>query len=320
MKELPLIVFGIMLFVLLAMLQKYRPSGIAAGPKDTIQLALEGFKDAGAATNGIQKPLKLAVASMMRKPIDLALWLEHHRKAGISKFYIRLEDSPGTAAFLKAFKDVHYEEGVSGQINNYTTQVDRQRDFVNRMLPDARKEGIDWVFHIDADELLEGDLSRTLAALPPNMLIGKIKNAEAVYGEEEPTCFSAQKFIRCDSGGPCTAYVNGKGVARPVEGVTLGGAHDYVYKGAVDPAVTAQIDFKDFHVLHYDSCTVGAWLEKFKHMSKNAKMDDIVFPYYHKSIEAAKKAADVYKEHKMRSDLAPEWTHLREKDAAEAAK
>jgi Glycosyl transferase family 2 len=276
-------------------------------------VAAEEGEDPVGIPEGFENPatLKLAVASMMRKPTDLALWLEHHRKAGIQKFYIRLEDSPGTASFLKAFDDVYYEEGVSGTYNNYTTQVDRQRDFVNKILPMARKEGMDWVFHIDADELLEGDLKKPLAALPSNILIGKIKNAEAVYKEEEATCFSAEKFIRCDKGGPCTAYVNGKGVGRPVEGVTLGGAHDFVYNGKVDPAVTAQIDFNDFHVLHYDSCNIGTWMEKFKHMSKNAKMDDIVFPYYHKSIEAAKKAVDVYKEYKMRADMSPEWTHVR---------
>jgi hypothetical protein len=64
---------------------------------------------------------------------------------------------------------------------------------------------------------------------------------------------------------------------------------------------------------------VGTWLEKFKHMSKNAKMDDIVFPYYHKSIEAAKTAVGVYKEHKMREDISPEWTHIKKQDE-EAAK
>lgn len=279
-----------------------------------VLLAIWRFGPGGLPAPVVPTKLNLAVATMMRKPVDLTLWLEHHRKKGIRRFYIRLEDSPGVASFLRLCRDVYFEEGVSGEVNNYTTQVDRQRDFVNSVLPKAREEGMDWVFHIDADELLEGDLDGTLAALPTTTLIGKLKNAEAVYKDEEPTCFSAKKFIRCDKGGPCTAYVNGKGVGRPVAGVSLGGAHDFVYQGKVDDAVTAQIDFDSIHVLHYDSCTVGTWLEKFKHMSKNAKMDDIVFPYYHKSIEAAKTATAVYKEHKMRDELAPEWTHIRRQD------
>ncbi len=254
---------------------------------------------------------KLGITVMMRKPTDVALWFDHHRKVGITHFYVRLEDSPGVASFLKTQPDIYFEEGESDNENNYTNQITRQRDFTNKMLPKAREAGLDWLFRIDVDELLEGDVLETMAAIPSNMLIGKLKNAEAVYQDGEPTCFSAKKFIRCDKGGPCTAYVNGKGVARPVDGVTLGGAHDFVYKGKVDPSVTYQIPFDDLHVLHYDSCTLGTWLEKFAHMSKKAKLDDIVFPYYKKSIEIAVKAKELYKENKMREDMDPAWTYNR---------
>lgn len=256
-------------------------------------------------------PVKIAIAVMMRKPTDVALWFEHHRQIGISRFYVRLEDSPGVASFLRTQSDVYFEEGVSDTENNYTNQITRQRDFVNKMMPKARKDGMEWVVHIDVDELLEGDVLKTLGDIPATLLIGKLKNAEAVYREGEPTCFSSKKFIRCDKGGPCTAYVNGKGIGRTVEGVTLGGAHDFVYRGKVDPVVTYQIPFDDLHVLHYDSCTLGTWLEKFAHMSKKAKLDDIVFPYYKKSIEVAVKAKEMYKENKMREDMDAAWTYTR---------
>ncbi len=256
-------------------------------------------------------PIKVGIAVLMRKPTDVNLWFEHHRNAGISQFYVRLEDSPSVAAYLRTLDDVYFEEGESDPENNYTTFQTRQREFVNKMLPIARSDGMEWLFHIDVDELLEGDILKTLGNIPKTQLIGKLKNAEAVYGEGEPTCFSAKKFIRCDKGGPCTAYVNGKGVGRVVDGVTLGGPHDFVYKGKVDPAVTYQIPFDDLHVLHYDSCTLGTWLEKFAHMSKKAKLDDIVFPYYKKSIEVAVKAKELYRENKMREDIDPAVQYVR---------
>ncbi len=254
---------------------------------------------------------KLGIAVLMRKPTDVALWFEHHRKVGIDRFYVRVEDTPAVVAYLRTQDDVFFEEGESDPENNYTTFQNRQRAFTDKMLAKAADDGLDWLFHIDVDELLEGNVLETMAAIPSNMLIGKLKNAEAVYQDGEPTCFSAKKFIRCDKGGPCTAYVNGKGVARPVEGVTLGGPHDFVYKGKVDPAVTYQIPFDDLHVLHYDSCTLGTWLEKFAHLSKKANLDEIVFPYYKKSIEVAVKAKELYKENKMREDMDPAWTYQR---------
>ena len=257
--------------------------------------------------------VKSGVALLMRKPIDLMLWLEHHRKAGIDKFYIRLEDSPGIAAFLKSQKDVWFEEAESDKENNYTTLQKRQIDFVNKILRMARKDGIDWLFHTDADELLEGNIRTVLSNIPPEKKVGKLKNAEAVYSDDEPTCFSTKKFIRCDKGGPCTAYVNGKGCGRTIEGVQLAGPHDFTYNGPNSENAHYDIPFEDLHVLHYDSCTLGSWMEKFTHLSKNAKLDDIVFGYYKQSIEAAKEAAKVYKEHKMREDMQPDWTYTREK-------
>ncbi len=257
------------------------------------------------------KQNRSGIALLMRKPIDLMLWLEHHRKAGIDKFYIRLEDSPGVAAFLKSQKDVWFEEAESDKENNYTTLQKRQIDFVNKILPMARKDGLDWLFHTDADELLEGNIRTVLGTIPAEKKVGKLKNAEAVYSEDEPTCFSSKKFIRCDKGGPCTAYVNGKGCGRTIEGVQLAGPHDFTYSGPGSESAVYDIPFEDLHVLHYDSCTLGSWMEKFTHLSKNAKLDDIVFGYYKQSIEAAKEAAKVYKEHKMRTDMDKEWTYER---------
>jgi hypothetical protein len=162
------------------------------------------------------------------------------------------------AAFLKTQPEVFFVEAESDPENNYTTLQKRQITFVNEMLVKAREDGVDWVFHTDVDELLEGDLVGVLAALPTDIKVGKIQNAEAVYEDDEPTCFSAKKFIRCgESGAPCTAYVNGKGVGRTEEGVTLMGPHDFGYKDKIGGEVTKKIPFDDIHVLHYDSCTIG---------------------------------------------------------------
>ncbi len=293
--EAEFILLVAIVLVLIALWKQPHHSSRAATQANT-----EGFQSNQSSKSGI--------ALLMRKPIDLMLWLEHHRKIGIDKFYIRLEDSPGIAAFLKTQKDVWFEEAESDKENNYTTLQKRQIDFVNKILPMARKDGIDWLFHTDADELLEGSVRSVLSKIPPEKKVGKLKNAEAVYGEEEATCFSSKKFIRCDKGGPCTAYVNGKGCGRTVEGVFLAGPHDFGYNGE---GGVYEIPFEDLHVLHFDSCTLGSWMEKFTHLSKNAKLDDIVFGYYKQSIEAAKQAEKVYKEHKMRKEIPEEWSYER---------
>lgn len=237
----------------------------------------------------------IGIALMMRRPIDLPLWLKHHRQMGVKKFYIRLEDSPGLEDYLSTQPDIYFEVKTSDKSNNYETIQVRQIEFANRMLVKAREENVGWLFHIDVDELLEGSLD-FLDNLPNNVTTIKIQNAEAIYDEDEPTCFSASKFIKCSEiGAQCRAYVNGKGAGRVVDNVTLAGPHDFAFYGKIEPF---NVPFEQLHVLHFDSCTFASWTDKFKHLGKNKK-GDIPFGYYNESIKASSDAFDVYKKFVM---------------------
>lgn len=245
----------------------------------------------------------LALATMMRRPTDVVLWLNTHRASGVGRFYVRAEDSPDLVAFLATQPDVEVETGASGK-HNYTSMQARQVAFVNRALDAAAAAGdVAWLFHVDADELLDGDF-RALARLPASARTVKVQNAEALYGDSEESCFSATKFVRCASGGPCTSYANGKAGGRVVPGVRCAGPHDFSFEGALDGAAAALLPFEEVRVLHFDSCTIGAWLEKFAHLLKGLERDaagkpkDVPFPFYVDSMRAAEAAAAVYRAHK----------------------
>lgn len=243
----------------------------------------------------------VAFATFMRKPIDLPLWLKYHRKQGTRRFYIRLEDSPSWEEYLKNMPDVVLEVGSSDKSgNNYSTLIDRQRDYVNKILRKIRETGdVDWLIHIDADELLYGDISEILR-LPDTIKTVKLENAEAVFkDEDQETCFSAKNFLRCGRNAPCKSYVNGKSAGRAQDAeVALAGPHDFAYRGEISGDFQYNMPFEKLRILHYDSCTAGSWIEKFIHLSKNDKGEN-PFPYYKSSIESVKKAYDVYKENKM---------------------
>ena len=247
---------------------------------------------------------RIGIANMMKNPIDLPLWLKYHRNLGISKFFIRLEDSPSWEEYLKDIDDVYMESGTSDETgNNYTTVIDSQVSFVNKILQDKQKmKDIDWLIHIDGDELIHGELD-TLIHLPNNVKTVKFTNAEAVFKEpkKRDTCFTATDFLRCDQGAPCKSYVNGKAAGRTNDpNVFLAGCHDFGYKGDVsnEGSSNYKIPFDKLHVLHFEGCSFGGWVEKFYHMSKGDK-GDMPFPYYKESIQATKKAHDMYKENKM---------------------
>jgi hypothetical protein len=240
---------------------------------------------------------KIAIACLMRKPIDLAEWLKHHRDMGISKFYIRLEDSPTFADYLDKQPDVSYISSESDKEgNNYETLQTRQSEYVNKCLQDASNEGVEWIFHIDADELLHGDLS-FLDELDAKYKCIKIQNAEAIFEEGQDSCFAAKKFLKCHAGAPCKSYVNGKAAGRCMQGVYLNGPHAFAYDKAAE--YTYDVPFEKLHLLHYDACTFGSWAEKYIHLAKTDKKNDIPFAYYKDSINAVEKAYEVYKDYKM---------------------
>jgi hypothetical protein len=248
---------------------------------------------------------KIAIACLMRKPIDLAEWLKHHRDIGIVKFYIRLEDSPTFADYLDIQPDVSYISSESDKDgNNYETLQTRQGEYVNKCLQDAAVEGIDWIFHIDADELLHGDLS-FLDDLDAKYKCIKIQNAEAIFDEGQDSCFAAKRFLKCHAGAPCKSYVNGKAAGRVHQGVFLNGPHAFAYNGSGNDGeaggsnYTYDVPFEKLHLLHYDACTFGSWAEKYIHLAKTDKKKDIPFAYYKDSIDAVEKAYKIYKEYKM---------------------
>lgn len=243
--------------------------------------------------------VKVAIACLMRKPVDLPLWFRHHTNLGVSLFFIRLEDSPGLDDYLALRRDVLYEVAQSDKSgDNYKTLQDRQIKFVNKSLERAKEMGVDWLFHIDADELLHGSLT-FLDDLEPSIKTLKLENAEAIFEEGAETCFSANKFLRCSQGAPCRSYVNGKAGGHVEKDVQLAGPHDFKYKDEIEGAFAKVVPFTTLHVLHFDACSLGAWVEKYQHLGKTPK-SDIPFPYYKESIGAAKNAYDVYQKNVMK--------------------
>lgn len=236
---------------------------------------------------------KKAIITLVRKPVDFPLWLKHHRDMGIGHFYIRIEDSPGWEEYFKSQPDIVYEIGESDKNNNYQTLQTRQISYVDKCLKQAQNDNISWAFFIDADEMLEGDLS-FLDSLPPTKKTLKMHNVEAIYTGEENTCFDAKTFIKCHEKGKCRSYVNGKAGGRIENDITIAGPHDFMYKSTIAGNHLYAVPFETLHVLHFDSCSFGSWVEKFHHLSKNAIPDKIPFPYYKESIELAKSTYEAY--------------------------
>ena len=105
----------------------------------------------------------------MYRPKNVETWLEIHRKLGINHFYIRLEDTPELVEYLGSQPDVTLMVASSNRDSNqYATLQTRQIETVDKVIDLCRQKGIEWLIHIDCDEILEGDLNE-IYNLPKNV-------------------------------------------------------------------------------------------------------------------------------------------------------
>ncbi|KAJ1452917.1 hypothetical protein M885DRAFT_525590 [Pelagophyceae sp. CCMP2097] len=239
---------------------------------------------------------RLGLVTMTKRPLDLDHWLAYHfHVVGVRKFFIQVEDSPEVAALLLAppwneFVDVTF---VSKTARDYFVQMDRQAVHVAASLPRAKAADIDWLIHVDDDELLfcphgAPAFWATLALAPAHVHDVHVANLEALApgGCAHPfaTC---TRFIAATS--RFTSYTNGKSIGRvAAPGLRAHGPHHF-RSSAPGNAQTLNLDAACCVVLHYESCTFERWRRKFGDLAKQhggdaAVLEKLPFPFYRDSL------------------------------------
>lgn len=237
----------------------------------------------------------VGIVCMMKDPKSLDTWIDHHIDKGVSRFYIRLEDTPSLQPYLSKHPKVFLEVGspndhptsISDEWEFGTAQMQRQCDWVDRSIGRALLDGIRWLIHIDADELIEcrGRIQDHICnEIGSHIKCIKLKNYEAKYADipkETDSCFQHSKLLDCTR-SQCTSYANGKGMGRVVPGLLSHGVHEYKYKND-----HTQYEMKGVHIIHYESCDFDRYVQKFKDLS--IKDDPTsAFNMYNESIRVVK--------------------------------
>lgn len=246
--------------------------------------------------------LKVAVISSIYKPKNIETWIELNRKFGISHFYINLENTPELINYLNAQPDVTITIASPNEKNSYITQQTRQTQFVTDSLKVAKHDNIDFIIHIDSDEILKGDINE-IKSLPRDTLNFWMQNYEAVYSKipsKSDNCFQAKRYRDCST-ETCASYINGKGGARIVS--ELGkikpfGPHRFVVSGDQNFGVK----LNKVKVLHYESCDFDNYVSKYQKYAKGADLSKIPFVYYRESIENAEnldKLKEIYTKYRV---------------------
>ncbi len=237
---------------------------------------------------------KIAIISMIKNPKNIEEWINYHISKGVSRFYIRLEDTPELESFLSSHKNVFLEIGSSkDNINKPTIDYaaaeffQRQCDWIDKAIKLAIKDNIQWVTHIDCDELIDcegsiqSNLQKESSILQETYVI---PNYEAKY-ENVPTktdsCFKYKKLNKC-SEGSCISYANGKSIAKVSEYLKQAGAHRFYHKDD-----KKEVELKTIRLLHFESCDFDQYVSKYIDLAKTTEKK-FPFPFYNDSINIAK--------------------------------
>lgn len=173
-----------------------------------------------------------ALALLTRKPLHFEWWLNYHIELGISHFFIHVEDTPELVPLLQSERygpliSMTVKEEAKHFKDNYWTLQDRQRAHVNASLERCRSMGIEWLFHVDDDELiwLDKPFREIVAAAPKGTTNLTFSNLEAI-----PTTMEAVNYfehIHTFTKKRMLAYVNGKPAGRATPGTKLDGPHRF---------------------------------------------------------------------------------------------
>mmetsp|Transcript_61700 Transcript_61700/g.75652 ORF Transcript_61700/g.75652 Transcript_61700/m.75652 type:complete len:226 (-) Transcript_61700:7-684(-) len=152
---------------------------------------------------------------------------------------------------------------------------------------------MDWLIHIDDDELLYAPQHRKigdmLAAIPPVFLQAYLPNMEAVYNSAEvQSCFVQTDKVNVNR-YTFQSYANGKSAVRVAGQVRPAGPH--LWRDQLNQDLqSVHMDQEPFGppimVVHYESCPFSRWQDKFWELGNTSpeKVSQIPFPFYRKSI------------------------------------
>lgn len=232
----------------------------------------------------------IAICSMVRKPVNFDTWIDYHFSLGVDYIFLRVEDTPELVQIIDRYENVFaIFDNSSSKRNNYWSQMNRQKQLIQHHLPKIQSLKIDWLFHIDSDELICSvlNLKELLSNVSKDYDVVKIQNYEAVYDRDnlENPFYQTNKFRVLNK----LAYSNGKSAARvstikmmeyssPIGDVFC----PHGFEGKVE-----NLNVKDIVILHFESPTFESWYEKF---SNDCDIDEISFEkipfdFYKKSIE-----------------------------------
>jgi hypothetical protein len=254
-----------------------------------------------------KRETNVAIVLLSRRPADLKSWLQYHLEyMGVKRVYMDVEDTPHFDRTWQSLSDslkgkvevwkanATLENGDKRPADDYTTLQARQLVAMRRAKERSRDLGIDWLLHIDDDELLYTPLHRpigeVLRTVPEGFDQAYIPNVEAVFDSPEvKSCFTETSTVNMNR-YTFVSYANGKAAVRVSDDDAFpAGPHQWRTSQGME-VNSIHLDAETFGspiwLVHFESCPFSRWEDKFRELGNTSpdKVKAIPFPYYRDSI------------------------------------
>jgi len=249
----------------------------------------------------------VAIVLLSRRPADLKSWLQYHLEyMGVKRVFMDVEDTPhfneawlSLSVSLREKVEVWkanttFQPGDKRPADDYTTLQARQLVAMRRAKARSKELGIDWLLHIDDDELLYAPLHRPigqiLSSVPEGFDQAYIPNVEAVYDSPDvKSCFTETPTVNMNR-YTFVSYANGKAAVRVSDDDAFpAGPHQWRTSRGLE-VNSIHLDAETFGspvwLVHFESCPFSRWEDKFRELGNTSpgKVKAIPFPFYRDSI------------------------------------
>jgi len=249
----------------------------------------------------------VAIVLLSRRPPDLKSWLQYHLDyMQVKHVFMDVEDTPhfdeAWATLAKVDQDrvtvwkmdASGTQGDKRPADDYTTLQARQLAAMSRSKAVSKEMGIDWLIHIDDDELLYTPLHRPIGQILSTVQTGYdqayIPNVEAIYKSADvKSCFTETNMVNMDRYS-FVSYANGKAAVRVADDdAQPAGPHQWKTSQGLE-VNSIHLDAETFGsplwLVHFESCPFVRWEDKFWELGNTspAKIKAIPFPFYKESI------------------------------------
>jgi len=230
--------------------------------------------------------IKVGIATTVKNPHQLNDWINYHLKIGFDKLYIVFDDeNEDTSSYInsdqvKIFKNNDDWKKELLTLPNMNQFIQDKKEVMSRQILNfansrnyALQDGIDFLLHIDADELFYLEDSTLGNIFNNNYDVITFQNWEMIPKKDDyENCFREGVDFKINP-RIFNAYGNGKSAVKVNSQSQIAGVHDFSGNNKKFSNVGK--------ILHYPSCNFNEYINKYKILGKfNDKWwDSVKIPF-----------------------------------------